>query len=178
MASNASLQLTLTKLDTPLGPALVALDRRERLRAFDWLDHEERLYRLLRRRYGSTPNPVVGEMPSRIRERFAAYFDGELAALNDLDVKTAGTPFQQKVWSSLRQIPAGQTQSYRQLAESVGRPTAFRAVGLANGSNPVGLVVPCHRVIGADGSLTGYGGGLHRKRWLLEHEGVPIRAGA
>ena len=85
-----------------------------------------------------------------------------------------GTPFQRAVWAALRRIPAGETLSYGQLAAQIGKPKAVRAVGLANGSNPVGVVVPCHRVIGADGSLTGYGGGLPRKLWLLEHEGARL----
>jgi methylated-DNA-[protein]-cysteine S-methyltransferase len=87
-------------------------------------------------------------------------------------VTTGGTPFQREVWAALRRIPAGQIASYGQLAARIGRPAAVRAVGLANGSNPVGVIVPCHRVIGANGSLTGYGGGIERKRWLLAHEGV------
>ena len=82
------------------------------------------------------------------------------------------------VWAALRRIPAGAAWSYKALAEHLGRPAAIRAVGLANGANPIGIVVPCHRVIGADGSLTGYGGGLPRKRWLLEHEGALLRIGA
>jgi methylated-DNA-[protein]-cysteine S-methyltransferase len=85
-------------------------------------------------------------------------------------VQTSGTPFQREVWRALRNIPCGTTVSYAKLAEQIGRPAAVRAVGLANGSNPVGVVVPCHRVIGANGSLTGYGGGIERKSWLLEHE--------
>jgi methylated-DNA-[protein]-cysteine S-methyltransferase len=100
----------------------------------------------------------------------AAYFGGELDALADVPVKTEGTAFQRDVWNALRRIPAGATISYGQLAANVGRPTASRAVGLANGSNPISIVLPCHRVIGANGALTGYGGGIERKRWLLEHE--------
>ena len=98
------------------------------------------------------------------------YFDGELAAINELPVRTAGTPFQRDVWRALREIPHGTTVSYGKLAKQIGRPNAVRAVGLANGSNPIGVVVPCHRVIGSNGSLTGYGGGIERKRWLLDHE--------
>src|SRR5262249_24110328 len=101
------------------------------------------------------------------------YFAGELSAIDALPVETGGTPFQRDVWSALRNIPCGRTISYAQLAAIIGRPKAVRAVGLANGSNPIGVVVPCHRVIGADGSLTGYGGGIERKRWLLRHEGAP-----
>jgi methylated-DNA-[protein]-cysteine S-methyltransferase len=100
-----------------------------------------------------------------------SYFAGELTAIDTLPVQTAGTPFQREVWYALRRIPCGTTVSYGKLAEQIGRPSAVRAVGLANGSNPIGVVVPCHRVIGANGSLTGYGGGMERKRWLLQHEG-------
>jgi methylated-DNA-[protein]-cysteine S-methyltransferase len=99
-----------------------------------------------------------------------AYFDGDVRALDALPVKTQGTAFQSEVWAALRAIPVGQTRSYGQLAAAIGRPSAVRAVGLANGSNPVGVIVPCHRVIGANGTLTGYAGGLERKRWLLAHE--------
>jgi methylated-DNA-[protein]-cysteine S-methyltransferase len=100
----------------------------------------------------------------------ARYFAGDLTAIEKLRVETGGTHFQHEVWRALRDIACGTTISYAQLAERIGRPNAVRAVGLANGSNPVGIVVPCHRVIGANGSLTGYGGGIERKRWLLEHE--------
>ena len=98
-----------------------------------------------------------------------AYFAGELTEF-DLDLDLAGTPFQRKVWKALLTIPYGQTRTYGQIAAQVGSPTAFRAVGLANGHNPIGIIVPCHRVIGANGSLTGYGGGLDRKRSLLDME--------
>jgi methylated-DNA-[protein]-cysteine S-methyltransferase len=101
-----------------------------------------------------------------------AYFDGVLDALDSLPVDLAGTPFQRKVWSALRTIPAGTTKSYAALAETVGITGGARPVGTANGRNPVAIVIPCHRVIGADGSLTGYAGGLARKRWLLRHEGA------
>jgi methylated-DNA-[protein]-cysteine S-methyltransferase len=102
-------------------------------------------------------------------EQLAAYFCGELTAF-DLPIAPAGTPFQLRVWDALRTIPYGQTLTYGQLASQIGSPAASRAVGLANGRNPISVVVPCHRVIGADGSLTGYGGGLHRKRFLLDLE--------
>jgi methylated-DNA-[protein]-cysteine S-methyltransferase len=101
-----------------------------------------------------------------------AYFKGEIDALEDLPVETRGTAFETEVWQTLRRIPPGHTWSYRDLAKAIGRPKAVRAVGAANGRNPVSLVLPCHRVIGADGSLTGYGGGLERKAWLLRHEGA------
>jgi methylated-DNA-[protein]-cysteine S-methyltransferase len=100
----------------------------------------------------------------------AAYFGGKLIAPQMLAAAPLGTPFQRQVWTALRRIPAGRTISYAELASWIGRPTAVRAVASANGDNPLPIVVPCHRVIGADGSLTGYGGGLERKRWLLQHE--------
>jgi methylated-DNA-[protein]-cysteine S-methyltransferase len=98
-----------------------------------------------------------------------AYFAGDLTTFT-LPLRSQGTEFQESVWAALRDIPYGETASYMQIAVAVGRPKACRAVGLANGRNPIGIVVPCHRVIGASGSLTGYGGGLDRKQWLLEHE--------
>jgi len=100
-----------------------------------------------------------------------SYFEGDIDAISCCRTATNGTDFQRSVWQALRQIPPGHTVSYGALAVRIGRPTAMRAVGLANGANPIAIVVPCHRVIGADASLTGYGGGLDRKRWLLAHEG-------
>jgi len=104
--------------------------------------------------------------------QLAAYFAGELTAF-DLPLAPAGTEFQRSVWAALQTIPYGQTWSYSQVADKIGRPAAVRAVGLANGRNPVAIVIPCHRVIGSDGSLTGYGGGLDRKRFLLDLESRP-----
>lgn len=113
--------------------------------------------------------------PSGLADALRRYFDGDLGAIADLPVRfDRGTPFQQEVWSALRTIPLGETISYAELAERVGRPTGYRAVGSANGQNPVGIVVPCHRVIASDGTLGGYAGGLDRKRWLLAHEGVVL----
>jgi O-6-methylguanine DNA methyltransferase len=109
-----------------------------------------------------------------VRDAIAAYFAGDLTALDRVPVKTNGTTFQKDVWSALRSIPAGETVSYGALAARIGRPRAVRAVGLANGRNPVGVIVPCHRVIGANGTLTGYAGGVERKRALLAHEGVMV----
>ena len=106
-----------------------------------------------------------------MREQLDAYFAGELETF-DLDLDPHGTPFQQRVWDELTRIPYGETISYSELAHRLGDPKLVRAVGLANGRNPISIVIPCHRVIGADGSLVGYGGGLERKRWLLEHEAV------
>jgi methylated-DNA-[protein]-cysteine S-methyltransferase len=109
-------------------------------------------------------------VPRTLTDALGAYFAGDLHAIDPLETRTGGTHFQQRVWTELRRIPAGGTITYGELARRIGRPAACRAVGLANGSNPISIVVPCHRVIGADGQLTGYGGGIARKRWLLDHE--------
>lgn len=108
-----------------------------------------------------------------VREQLEAYFAGELRAF-DVPLAPAGTEFQQKIWQALRDIPFGQTESYGEVAQRIGAPKASRAVGMANGHNPISIIVPCHRVIGANGSLTGYGGGIERKRWLLAHEGCNV----
>jgi len=167
------MQFLIDRIDTPIGEMLIVADHDGNLRAIDWTDHEERMRRLLRLHYGETGFRLE---PARNRngltDAICSYFAGEITAIDTLPVKTAGTPFQREVWSALRTIPGGSTVSYAKLAGQIGRPTAIRAVGLANGSNPVGVVVPCHRVIGSNGSLTGYGGGIQRKRWLLNHEGV------
>jgi methylated-DNA-[protein]-cysteine S-methyltransferase len=104
-----------------------------------------------------------------------AYFGGDVQALDSLTVDPMGTPFQLRVWTALRSVPAGRTASYSDIANAIGAPTATRAVGAANGANPIAIVVPCHRIIGSGGSLVGYGGGLERKRWLLQHEGVLLK---
>ncbi|WP_338879636.1 methylated-DNA--[protein]-cysteine S-methyltransferase [Achromobacter veterisilvae] len=166
-----ALTFALERVATPLGQMLVLTDEQQRLRAVDWEDHETRMHTLLRRQYGTDAVRLDGAgQPSRARRALEAYFDGELAAIDGFPVAFGGTVFQRQVWQALRGIAGGQTVSYGALAHRIERPTAVRAVGLANGANPVGIVIPCHRVIGANASLTGYGGGLHRKRWLLEHE--------
>lgn len=118
------------------------------------------------------PGAVVieGRAPETVRRAVEAYFGGDVRALDGVEVRTGGTDFQRTVWKALRAIPAGETRTYGQLAAAIGSPKAVRAAGLANGQNPVAVIVPCHRVIGANGTLTGYAGGLERKRWLLEHE--------
>jgi methylated-DNA-[protein]-cysteine S-methyltransferase len=108
------------------------------------------------------------------RRRVESYFAGDLRAVEGIPVKTRGTGFQQTVWQALRTIPAGRTTTYGALAERIGRPKAVRAVGLANAMNPVAVIVPCHRVVGANGSLTGYAAGLPLKEWLLDHEGARL----
>lgn len=163
--------LTLSRFDTPVGEMLAVTDADGAVRALDFADFEDRMRRLLTRHWGQVVL-VDGPVPGAVKAAFDAYFAGDLTALDRLEVKTAGTPFQREVWAALRAIPAGQTVSYGALAARIGRPKAVRAVGLANGKNPVGVIVPCHRVIGADGTLTGYAGGVERKRALLAHEGV------
>jgi methylated-DNA-[protein]-cysteine S-methyltransferase len=167
-------RLRLDRLATPIGEALLVTDEAGRLRALDWTDYEARLTRLLRLHYGAMA-VEPGAAPQAMTGRLRDYFDGDLASLRAIEWRTAGTPFQRAVWNALVTIPAGETLSYGGLAAKLGCPKAVRAVGLANGSNPVSVVVPCHRLIGADGSLTGYGGGLPRKRWLLTHERAAFR---
>jgi methylated-DNA-[protein]-cysteine S-methyltransferase len=162
-------RLSVDRLPTPIGDALVITDETARLRALDWADCEHRMRILLRHHYGSV-TVMEGRLPERLRQALIGYFEGEYSSLESVEWRTAGTLFQRLVWTTLTTIPPGQTLSYAALAARIGRPKAVRAVGLANGANPISIVVPCHRVIGADGSLTGYGGGIERKRWLLDHE--------
>lgn len=166
----ATQSLLLDRLVTPIGTAMLVTDTQGYLRAFDWSEYESRLERLLRLQLEGETELTEGDAPASVRDALAAYFEGDLDRLETIPTRTGGTPFQREVWTALRSIPAGATLSYAGLAARIGRPRAVRAVGLANGANPIGVVVPCHRVIGADGTLTGYGGGLERKRWLLAHE--------
>lgn len=167
----AKLEFLSDSLMTPIGQLIYVADREGALRMIDWSDHEERAMRLLGIHYGKDGYTLTKQRdPFGHTTRLATYFAGDIHAIDDIPTATAGTAFQREVWRALREIPAAETISYGQLAVRIGRPRAVRAVGLANGSNPVGVVVPCHRVIGANGSLTGYGGGLHRKEWLLAHE--------
>jgi methylated-DNA-[protein]-cysteine S-methyltransferase len=166
-----SLRLFIDRIKTPIGELLLVVDGGGKLRALDWADYEDRMLRLLRLHYGKRGYALVPKHNAHgLREKIERYFAGDIHAIDDIEVETAGTPFQRSVWKELRNIPGGAPISYGKLAKRIDRPNAVRAVGLANGSNPVGIVVPCHRVIGANGSLTGYGGGLDRKRWLLDHE--------
>jgi len=165
------LHLLTDRIDTPIGTLILVADTEGNLRVTDWTDHEDRMLLLLERHYGKNQFRLEPTRnPHGLTAALTRYFDGDLAAIDTLPVQTAGTPFQREVWRALREIPCGTTTSYGELAARIGRPSAVRAVGLANGANPIGVVVPCHRVIGANGSLTGYGGGLPRKRWLLHHE--------
>jgi methylated-DNA-[protein]-cysteine S-methyltransferase len=167
------LEMLLDRVDTPIGMMLVVADHEGNLRALYFDDYEAGLQRSLGRHYGKDGFRLTeARNPHGLSATIAKYFAGDLGIIDKLPVKTGGTQFQREVWRALREIPCGKTISYGELAKWIGRPAAVRAVGLANGSNPIGVVVPCHRVIGADGSLTGYGGGIERKRWLLMHEGA------
>lgn len=164
--------LHLTTIDTPAG-AVVLVRRGEKLVALVYADHWKGMDRELGRRFGEIffeSDRGGGGAGAALRR----YLAGDLDSLDGVLVDTGGTPFQEKVWKALRRIPPGTTWSYARLAKEIGRPSATRAVAAANGANPVSIVVPCHRVIGSDGSLTGYGGGLPRKRWLLVHEGAML----
>ena len=165
------LLLTQDRILTPLGQAYVLTDKQGRVRALDWEDCEDRLHRLLRRQYGEAIDIAEGMRLSKASLLIGKYFDGDLNAIDKIAVEPNGTPFQKRVWAALRKIPAGSAINYATLAKRIRHPQSVRAVGTANAANPICLVVPCHRLIGADGSLTGYSGGLHRKKYLLEHEG-------
>lgn len=171
---NAPLRLFLEHVETPIGRFAIVADERAHLHGAGFLDGGARMPRQIEAYRRSTELRVEeGRCPDDVRNAIDRYFAGDLEALTSLVVADrTGTSFQRRVWTALRTIPCGATWSYGELARHIGRPAAVRAVGLANGANPVGVVVPCHRVIGSDGSLTGYGGGLERKRWLLAHEGA------
>ncbi len=164
------MRLAIEEIPSPIG-ALLLVSSEKGVCALDFADCRPRMDRSLERRFGArelVPARDVGGYADALR----AYLTGQLDALRDVPVDLRGTRFQERVWTTLREIPAGSTRTYGQIARAIGRPTASRAVGAANGSNPVSLVIPCHRVLGASGALTGYAGGIERKRWLLAHEGT------
>ncbi|MDE1938555.1 MAG: methylated-DNA--[protein]-cysteine S-methyltransferase [Alphaproteobacteria bacterium] len=163
------LHFIIDQLETPIGTAQLVSDEEGCLRVFGWYDREERWWPQLCAQYGDV-KLVEKRDPFGLTSAVDAYMAGEVHAIDAVPVAFEGTPFQKKVWHALRTIPAGETLSYGALAKRINEPKAVRAVGLANGANPIAVVVPCHRVIGSNGSLTGYGGGLERKRWLLTHE--------
>jgi methylated-DNA-[protein]-cysteine S-methyltransferase len=163
----------LDRLPTPIGTALLVTDADGHLRALDWEDYEPRMMQLLRLHYGAV-DLRLARAPRDLRVALTGYFKGDLDRLAAIKWRVAGTPFQQKVWNALPGIAAGTTMSYGALAAQLKMPRAVRALGHANGSNPISVVLPCHRLIGADGSLVKYGGGLERKHWLLKHEGAAV----
>ncbi len=168
--------LTFSRIDTGIDPlgTLLLVSGGGRLLALDFEGYEARMRALLARRFGRPPALAEGPAPADAAARLQDYLAGDHAAVDGIAVDTGGSEFRRAVWAALRTIPHGRTMTYGALAARLGRPTASRAVGHANSLNPVAIVVPCHRVIGADASLTGYAGGLARKRWLLAHEGVAV----
>ena len=162
--------ITTATLPTPVGD-VVLYGHGDALCGLIFSDRGERLHAFLRGRFGEVvyrPSSDPGGAMRRMRD----YLAGDLRAIDDVAVDLGGTPFQSGVWAALRRIPLGATCSYGDLARAVGSAAAVRAVGAANGANPVSIVVPCHRVVASDGKLHGYGGGLPRKQWLLQHEGA------
>ena len=160
--------LLVDEIASPIGRIVIAA-RAGRLCALEF--GRARVARQVIARYGRA-RLLRSPDPFGFSAKIRSYLAGDLAAVDDIPVETGGTAFQRRVWRALRRIPPGRTLSYGALARALGRGAAARAVGAANGRNPVSIVVPCHRLIGGDASLTGYGGGLWRKRWLLRHEGV------
>ncbi|MCX5578869.1 methylated-DNA--[protein]-cysteine S-methyltransferase [Kaistia terrae] len=170
-AGRQKMRLTMETISTPIGDMRLAADADGFLRAADFADCDDRLAALLQRRFGVEGFSLTpGKLAPAIGDAFAAYFEGEISAIDRIQVKTGGTAFQQTVWQALRAIAPGSALAYGRLAEQLGKPQSARAVGHANGANPFNIVIPCHRLVGANGALTGYAGGIHRKRWLLDHE--------
>jgi O-6-methylguanine DNA methyltransferase len=157
-------------IESEIGP-IVIVTRPGALCAVDFEECDERMKRLLSRRFEDFAL-VREDNPLGVSEKLRAYFGKDYAALDDIVVETGGTEFQRRVWAALRAIPPGSTRTYGELAAQLGGSHRARAVGLANAQNPLSIVVPCHRLVGSDGSLTGYAGGLARKQWLLRHEGA------
>jgi O-6-methylguanine DNA methyltransferase len=156
----------LETFESPLGVMLL-VSSADGVIALEFEGFSERMHRLI-----GAAEFAIAPSPTGFRRRVEAYFTGDLGAVDDIPVHSVGTPFQTRVWQALRTIPPSRTITYGELAERIGKPTASRAVGHANSLNPVAIIQPCHRVIGAGGSLTGYAGGLERKHWLLRHEGA------
>jgi methylated-DNA-[protein]-cysteine S-methyltransferase len=165
-------ELQLDYIDSPIGTILIIVDG-EQMCSLDFADYEQRMMTLLLRRYGPIHLTLTID-PCGFSNCIRDYFAGNYRCLDSIPVSTGGTVFQQQVWSMLRTIPPGTTINYGEIAAKLGKPSAYRAVGGANALNPIPIVLPCHRVVGADASLTGYGGGIERKHWLLQHEGYAI----
>jgi methylated-DNA-[protein]-cysteine S-methyltransferase len=161
--------IQIQTVDSPIGP-LTAAERGGRVCLLHFGVDGPEIDRFFERWYPGEPR--ARQQVTAAGPALTGYFDGQLDALDTIPVELNGTDFQKKVWQALRRIPCGTTTSYAELARRVGSASAVRAVGAANGANPVAVIVPCHRVIGSDGSLIGYGGGLERKQWLLAHEGL------
>lgn len=166
------MELFIDRFDSALGTLLLVSDG-ERLCALDYGDYERRMLRLLKRHYVHFQLRAMRD-PQGFSSLLTAYLAGDLGCIDRILVNTGGTAFQRQVWSALRTIPPGMVLTYGELAARVGKPTAARAAGMTNALNPISIVVPCHRLVGTNGALTGYAGGLERKRWLLQHEGVRL----
>ena len=165
--------IEVRSIATPIGALLVA-ERADVVLGAEFEDVAERLYTSLHRRVeGALELRVNAAGDTAVTRALKRYFDGDIAGIGDIAADPGGTPFQRRVWDRLRAIPAGETRCYGALAADLDRPKAARAVGRANGLNPIAVIIPCHRLVGADGTLTGYAGGLDRKAWLLRHEGLP-----
>jgi methylated-DNA-[protein]-cysteine S-methyltransferase len=160
--------LLVDEIQSPIGRIMIAA-RRGRLCALEF--GRSGLMPSLAARFQGERLDRVGN-PFGFSQKIRAYFDGDLSTVDDIPVETGGTAFQRRVWRALRRIPPGRTMSYGDLAGALGLGSAGRAVGAANARNPISIVVPCHRLIARDASLTGYAGGLWRKLWLLHHEGA------
>jgi methylated-DNA-[protein]-cysteine S-methyltransferase len=165
-------QLFTAALPSPVGEIQLVWDEEGRVRALDFSGYDARKQLLLERHYGKGVSTTPATPPRPITAALEAYFAGDFPALVSIPFAANGTAFQMAVWRALMDIPSGQTRSYADIARAIGNPAAVRAVGLANGANPIAIIVPCHRVIGTNGSLTGYGGGLARKLQLLQLEGA------
>lgn len=164
--------LDIDEIASPIGGVLIVVAGRV-LVALDFADCSARMHQLLEHRIGGVPMRRRRD-PAGIGDRVRAYFAGDLHALQDVPVAMYGTPFQEQAWRALRTVPPGSILSYAEQAARLGRSQAARAVGRANALNPIAIAIPCHRLVGASGALTGYAGGLERKRWLLRHEGVAV----
>jgi len=174
MDNRSKIMMTLLEdtIPTPLGQLIIISDEQQNLRAVEWEEYSDRMRRLLHIHYGAQGYRLRQlDNAGGLSAQLTRYFDGDVTVIRQLKVATNGTDFQRSVWNMLRDIPCGKVLRYGEMATLLGRAGAARAVGAANGSNPISIVVPCHRVIGANGTLTGYAGGVARKQWLLKHEG-------
>ncbi len=162
------MHLKQSTLESPLGDLIVMFEKNT-IFGLDFAHNATRLNDLMTRYWGFT-DILEANAPETITKAIHRYFEGDKNAFNTLKTALNGTEFQMAIWQAIRNVPWGETRSYGQLAKEIKRPKAVRAVGAANGANPIALIHACHRIIGADGTLTGYAGGLDKKKWLLAHE--------
>jgi methylated-DNA-[protein]-cysteine S-methyltransferase len=163
-------KLFIDRIASSIGTILLVSDGKH-LCALDYAGYEHRMMKLLQARYEQVVLQEAAD-PCGFSNVLRRYLAGDLACIGHISINTGGTSFQQQVWSALRKIPPGSVMTYGEMAVQLGKPPAYRAVGMTNALNPIAIVVPCHRLVGSNGALTGYAGGLDRKKWLLEHEGV------